>query len=68
MRTDNFDKDGKLLCRKCGEYKTEDHFSQIKIKNIGIIKAQNVRNVRVLESKNIEELKKLMIYLIMLES
>jgi hypothetical protein len=43
-------------------------FSQIKIKNIGIIKAQNVRNVRVLESKNIEELKKLMIYLIMLES
>ena len=65
MRTDNFDKDGKLLCRKCGEYKTEDHFSQIKIKNIGIIKAQNVR---VLESKNIEELKKLMIYLIMLES
>ena len=30
-------------------------FSQIKIKNIGIIKAQNVRNVRVLESKNIEE-------------
>lgn len=28
-------------------------FSQIKIKNIGIIKAQNVRNVRVLESKNI---------------
>lgn len=26
MRTDNFDKDGNLLCRKCGEYKIEDHF------------------------------------------
>lgn len=43
-------------------------FSDKNQKYRGSIKAQNVRNVRVLESKNIEELKKLMIYLIMLES
>lgn len=67
MRTDNFDKDGNLLCRKCGEYKIEDHFSQTKIKSIEIIKELSVKNAKDLENKNIGELKKLVTYRIMLE-
>ena len=43
-------------------------FSQIEHKNIEIIKAQNVKNVKDSERKSIEEPKKLIIYQIMLES
>lgn len=50
MRTDNFDKDGKLLCRKCGEYKTEDHFFSDK--------NQKYRNYKGTECKECQSLRK----------
>lgn len=62
MREDNFNEKGELLCRKCGQYKTEDHFFNDKLQKYRHFKGteckecQRVRKQKYWRTKEVEDL------------